>query len=206
MRESRTPAAVEHALVDAQQHLVSVDELLLELGLFGDTSQNDLIEEMEWAALGRCSTIIDAPVRTIDVTDRFVAFSERLLLSPGFYSATPAIVVEYFDAAGDVQTLAADRYLVDATMGIPAVVMRGNGVAPPSLSPWHAAPVSVRWRSDTTAPGHHDAREAVLQAVRLLVGARWETRGGEMAGAQQPMENLVVRLLSPFRRSKGVYR
>ena len=204
--KTREPSTVEHTLTDAQQHLVSVPELRQEFGLFDDDSQDELVAELEFAALGRCSPIIGAPVRTVNVTDRYTAWSDRLMLSLGFYAAVPALAVEYLDEAGASQTLAADWYLVDTTSRAPAVVFRGGVDALLELWPWHAAPVAVRWRSHIAGEGHHDAREAVLNAVRLLVSGRWETRGGGAAGTPDAFANLAVRLLSPHRRTRAAYR
>ena len=106
----------------------------MELGLFDDDCRDDRIAELEWAALGRCSTVVGAPVRTVAVTDRYDRWSDRLTLSPGLHRPAPALAAKYMDDDGAERTIAPERYLVDTTSRTPAVASTRSPSTRPGTS------------------------------------------------------------------------
>ncbi len=99
--------------------------------------------------------------------------------------------VAYVDVAGDAQTLAASRYLVDATAD-PGTITPAPGYA------WPGTRAQEKAVTITYLAGYGTAAavpERVKLAVKMLVGHWYETREAATAGALTPVPLGVDSLL-----------
>ena len=129
--------------------LMSVAEIRIEVGLFDDTSQDQLLTDYVHAATEQCAVVLGQDPRPANVVDRYPAprGDTCLELSRGWHDASEALTVSYLDAGRVSRTLAAADFLLDDTGPRPVVVL----TTAPAVHPLLAYPVSVSWRSALTS-------------------------------------------------------
>ena len=194
---SRRPHSTTGTPTDATTLLQSLKLTRSELGLFGDTSSDELVVEMLLEAQGLCAEVLGVPIVVPgQVTDRYRAWARRYELSPGWPVPTGTPTVHYHDAGHLLQDFAgAVRW--DLTGYRPAVILPGDEDRP-ELSPLVAAPVEVRWPLALVVGS--PVYEAVLATIRMVVGSAFEARGqGEMDMHRGSARSLAVRMLNPHR-------
>jgi len=159
-----------------------VQELKDHLRVVG-TSEDDYIEilgkaarqHVEWRT-GR--TLMQTMYEI--VADRFPNSSAPIIL-PNAAPLLSVTWVKYTDSAGTVMTMDAADYIVD-TDALPGLIVPAYGETWPSFTPRPAGAVRIRYLAGLSASAsplvYPD--EMLQHAIKLLVGAMYENREGEV--------------------------
>ena len=174
------PSVTQRAALDAtvavapDTSFMEVSELRTEVGLFSDTSQDDVLTEYLLFAIEKMEEYVGQTLIARKTTDKYPAGLGRFAVSSKGVrgEAGEGVEVWVWTTIGRKQLDAADWYL-DPTPTPAHVVIEGGMVADAQR---YALPVEISY---TAGVGERSpaASEQLRQAIRYIVGVLYESRG-----------------------------
>lgn len=166
---------------------LELPELRQELGLFDDTSQDDLITDLALTATERIGEMVGGTLAAVPVQDFFPRLPEgdRLILSQAGVTASTAITVRLrTQAEPDVETElnAAGTWSLDTSTRKAGVFFQRGATTLFPLSERYENPVRVDYTpaGAGVAEGSVPGREQIRAAIRYWVSVHYEARGTGM--------------------------
>ena len=181
-------AATRVGGLTAENIHLELPELRQELGLFSDTSQDDLITDLALTATERIGEMVGGTLAAVPVDDFYprLPYGDRLILSQrGVTAATDVTVRVRTFATPEAETeLAADTWTLDTTARRAGVHVH-RGAVVPQLSERHENPVRVSYTPAGAGvaegtPAAFRGREQIRSAIRYWVSVHFEARGTGM--------------------------
>ena len=157
--------------------LVSLVEAKNWLGVYGDASLDDEIQNCLDSAVEKVSSSVDYRISDTKITDYFKgrSSSNKLILSePGI--DTDTIVVKYFNDDEVETTIAEDKYSLDDTAREYTIQFREDGF-PSDVSLTKENPIFVKYNSKLSESRGFPTVERLQYAVRLVLNFYWQNRG-----------------------------
>ena len=175
---------------------VSVSEMRDELGIFGDGSQDDLIEQAIRSGVRYLEELTDWQLSDASVTDFFRSLSKPLLLSR--YRGVDQfsdIAVACWETGNNAKKVApADEYFFDQHGPARIVIKSGSDLLACQLDRLRNYPVEVAYKvsfNDT-----NEYARTVVNALKVFVNLWWVNREAPTAD-YRPVEALVAPMVTP---------
>lgn len=154
------------------------------LGLFSDTSQDTVLEDLSAFAQEKVGDFIGVPVRKVDVTDYFPASGPGAILELSQLEGldtTATTTVSYQDAARAKQTIDSANWFLDSSASPWRVVLLDDAPAAGDMSDKVQNPLSVVYKT----AGFDDFGEgSIKMAIMEICQALYYARGEGMPDAR----------------------
>ena len=179
---------------EALASAVTIQEMRNQLGLFTDTSQDDLLNALGVSATEYVGTLIGTYLEQTTLQSNFTQFEERLDLNQRNVNFVNS--VSYVDNTGTTVNVASSEYILDNTGLTSNVVFRD--IPDATLSELHTAPVMVGYSVFQNQQGVLNPE--IRRAVLLIVQDWFEKRGPGSVSDFTVATRAALNLLSRHRR------
>ena len=162
--------------LDPSNLFLSLEEARQELGLFSDTSEDDLVTDLILTATERVSDVIGRPLTAITVTDFYSMLARRMELSNTNVSALTKFAG--YTGTGEVSesSLVDIAHVLDVTGKIPTIMVDLDAIDILQFRSDLIAPYKATYTTDTVTEFPAN-QEQIRSGVRYMISVLYEARG-----------------------------
>ena len=178
---------------EALASAVTLDDVRSQLGLFSDTSFDDLLTELSIAATEYVGQLVDTYIEPTSLTSTYTDFDNIIDLQQR--NVTSITSVSYYDVNEVRTTIDSSSYFLDNT-GIDSTVIFTE-IPDVTLSEYRSAPVCVTY---SVSLNQVELNPQVKQAILLVIQDWFNERAAESDISFSDSTTAALRLLSRLRR------
>lgn len=176
---------------------LSIDDVRMQLNLFGDDSQDDYLQLLASLAQEQVEDYIGQYLQTTTTQNYYQYFdtSGMAIMQPNICN----VVVKYYDVNDDLQTLDSSIYFIDTTVNPVMLKPKLNQSFPAALSSTRKNPVQVTYDSILFGAEANSDIERVHHAMMLIVTHWYNSRDNNDADGRPEIQYGFLRLLNKYR-------